>query len=172
MDFGENIRFIRKAKGLHVADVVERLKQNGVEIAQSTYYSWEDGTRCVPHKNVIPLCISLGVTVDFLYNVKHDSPMLDEKLEHVEAMKDFLCALDDDICDILLAIHRYWKGDIYAALTFLGIYSAQPIESRRDVADLCFHNFECAVRDGEADKRIADTINLDFARKSVEKLYK
>lgn len=172
MEFGDNIRFIRKAKKLPAADVVKRLKQNGVNVSLSTFYSWEKGTRSVPHKHVIPLCISLGVTVDFLYNVKHDSPMLDEKLEHVEAMKDFLCALDDDICKILLAVHRYWKGDIHAALTFLGIYSAQPIESRRDIADHCFHNYECAVRDGEAEEHIAQLIDAEYCKKALNKLYK
>ena len=171
-DFGANIRLIRETKHLKVYDIINKLKENGVDITPPTYYAWENGGRTVPHKYVIPLCIALGVTVDFLYNVKHDSELLQDKIDHVEVVKDFLCMLNDDICKELIAISKYWDGNIFTALALLGTYSAQPVEMRRDVADLCFHNFECAVRDGSAEKHISKLIDTDFCRKEIDNLYK
>lgn len=163
---------IRKTKGLKGREVVELLRTHGVHIALSSYYSWENNERNIPHDYIIPLCQSLNITVDFLYMVNLDSPLLKEKIEHIESIKNFLSMLDDNICEMLIYIAKNWHGDLITALEALGVYAAQPIESRRDIADLCLHNYLCAVRDGEADEKIANLIDVENYKKALDKLYK
>ena len=169
---GDNLKEIRKRKGLKAREVVDTLKKYGVNIALSSYYAWENNERSIPHKYIVPICQSLNITVDFLYVVNTDSPLLDEKIKYIESIKNFFSMLNDDICKMLIYIARNWNGDIVTALEAVGVYAAQPVESRRDIADLCLHNYLCAVRDGEADNNISALIDVESYQKALNKLYK
>lgn len=167
----KNLKAIRKSKNIKVNDLLSELKKNGVSISSSTYYKWEEGERDIPHEYIPKLCLSLGITIDFLYMADAGSEMFKQKLNLIESVKDFLCVLDDDIIKMLIHINRNWDGDFIASLNMIGAYAAQPVEMRRDVASLCFHNFVNAVKDGEADKDIAKMVNLSAYTEAIGKLY-
>lgn len=172
INLGENLKSIRKTKNLTVDRILTSLSEKGLKVSRSTYYSWEEGNRQIPHKYILPLCLILNITIDFLYVANNKSELFQDKLKNVESIKNFLCNLDDDLCKMLIGLERHWQGDLKAALIMLGIYSAQPVDMRRDVSDLCLHNFLCAVNDGEADKEIAEKLDIEYYKKALEKLYK
>ncbi|MCQ2308077.1 MAG: helix-turn-helix domain-containing protein [Bacteroidales bacterium] len=169
-DIGENLKTIRKAKKLSAQEVVDRLKANGVDISKTTYYAWEEGSRPIPHRSILPLCMSLNVTVDFLYVINNKSTMLNEKIDHIKSIEAFLRNLDDNTCKMLIDLERRWNGDLKAALIMIGVYSAQPVEMRRDVANLCLHNYLCGVRDGEINAE--ETLDIEYYQKALDKLNK
>ena len=171
-DMGENLKAIRKAKNLSVQEVIRKLKEHGIDISRTTYYAWEEGARPIPHKSILPLCMALNITIDFLYMVNNKSPLFKDKINNIESIKNFLCNLDDELCQMLIDLERNWNGDLKAALIMLGVYSAQPVEMRRDTADLCLHNYLCAVRDQEVNAEVAKYIDVEYYQKALERLNK
>lgn len=168
---GDNLKTIRKAKRLKAHEVVDLMKKHGSTISLSSYYAWENNERNIPHKHIPAICMSLNITIDFLYMVNTDSPLFEDKVAHIEKVKDFLCMLDDDVFRMLFYLNRAWNGDFIAVLNMIGAYAAQPKEMRRDVYNLCLHNFLKAVEDGEADKDISPLVNVDKYISTMGYLY-
>lgn len=65
MDITENLRAIRKAKGLSQADVAELLGTT-----QQQYSKYENGTHELPISRLIILCNYYQVSADWLLGIK------------------------------------------------------------------------------------------------------
>lgn len=59
---GNNLRKCRMERGKTVEEIAEK-----VEVSQSTYYKWEDGTRSPSIKKGIIIAKILGSTVEELF---------------------------------------------------------------------------------------------------------
>lgn len=171
-DMGANLKAVRRARGLSVSVLLDELRRQGVVVSKSTYYAWEEGDRTIPHKYILPLCMVLHVTIDFLYVLHNDSPALADKVENIKSIEAFLRNLDEDTCRMLIELARHWDGDLRAALIMLGVYSAQPVEMRRDIANLCLHNYLCAVRDGDADRSLSGLLDIDYCETALTRINK
>lgn len=169
---GDNLKTIRKAKGLKAHDVVDELKKYNINISLSTYYAWENNERGIPHKYIPDICRVLKITIDFLYMTNSSSNMFEDKLDYIAKIHDFLAILDDNTCKLLVYTNRHWKGDFVALLNMLGAYASLPIEMRRDIANLCLFNYESAAKEGCIDNDISSLVDIILCKNSIEKLYK
>lgn len=170
VELGKNLRLIRKSRGFTGGQMVEKLKEYDIHINKDIYYAWERCERSIPHKYILPICRIMQTTVDHLYSINYNKSS-DIKDAYIKSIIGFLRSLDDDLCKMLILCSRQWQGDFKAALNMLGAYAAQPVEIRRDEAELCFYNFKCALRDGEADLTIANLVDMDCCQRALDNAF-
>lgn len=140
---GQNLREVRKLRGLSGEALAELMQQHGVNISQDTIRRYERGERFVTAEEVIVFADVLNCSTQAL--VDGADPSMGT-VPHTK--KKFGRLLPEDH-KILRNLAGNWDGDIHALIIADGIYAAIPPERRRAIImELCVQADE-AVRSGE-----------------------
>ena len=134
----------RKSNKLSVDEVSARLG-----VSAPLYYHWEEGTKKIPIKYIVPLCKIYDVDANYIFGTKPRS--VDENIITLFRSLD---ERSQQVAYVLLTNNA--KDDI---LLHIGEYLATPENIRKDIVDLCESSYQYAVNNNLADLKIVEIIN-------------
>jgi len=138
---GRRVRARRKALGLTMSDVAERMSvEAGSPVSATQIGQWERGERTMSAEQVFLLSRALGCTACLLMD---DSP------EHLlDRIRSAYGGLNRQEQEIIQYVIRDWDGDQHALLQFVGLYASLPREIRYDIAAMGVHQIHQAEQYG------------------------
>lgn len=139
-NISENIRSMRKSRGLTMAQVADRMTDAGEDVISSSMVgSWERGERRPSADSLYLLSIALRCSIDSLFygEQKRAQNRLIEEIQ----------ALSEREKETLLFTASIWDGDEHALLEWVRMYVSIPHRYRTDVAGLAISQFKHLVKD-------------------------
>ncbi len=137
------LKEIRKSNKISVVEAAAR-----IGVGKTIYYSWEDGSKNIPIKYIVPLCQMYDVDANYIFGTKPRS--VDE---NIITLYRGLNERSQQIAYVLLTNKS--KDDI---LLHIGEYLALPESLKKDTFGLCESSYQYAINNDIANKKIVEII--------------
>lgn len=151
---GENIRRIRKLKGLTIEQLADKYSEvSGVPISSGTVGAWERAEKRISAMQLYYTAMALECPVERLYD--QPGSVTDSKLERIFSEYRSLSPEDQSI--LYIAAEK-WQGNTKALIHSVGMYMSMTRKDRAEVAFLCLHQYGKAK---EAGRLVPDAPDVD-----------